>query len=578
MKKGLLSLACVSALSATANNSLGSLVLVPDNSVTSSGIVSEESASRNNPMVYDADKSLFVAGVFDTDFEGLEAIAASSYIIKKNSSLQAVWKVAIKGAATVTSLLSDGEGGVYAVGTIADEVEFTGTDGNTIVKEGLQDWGAYTTNQCVSFIAHFDAEGKLLNVGTITPEIDPALAELGMYFPEDGDVYCKINSIVKVGDKLYASALYTNKISTSDNSESLTSGYTDIWGMGFMFQANNAAVIIELDKKLEAKSFPFHIKSADRVEDAQQVNSVTMSADASDIYLGVVATGSEYYSSFGTTGEFTFSNDGMGTVGYGHIVFKINPETNTTSASTWENATDELFQINFIKSVKPAGDNLIVAGTFNSTLAFDETKTPVGADDMYVVSLSKSDLSLNWATVTNFDEGLATQKEEIFTGLEVSGNNIYLSGYGAAKADHALETPLSYILNAETGDIKAVNDDNYTFGVAATLDGSKIATAYSAGEPTSISFSDFNIEAAIEAGIEDVYGDASVNVVAYPNPATDILNFSQICNVEIFTIDGKSVTSAYEVSSVDVRALNAGIYFAVITVDGKTSTVKVIKK
>ena len=176
-----------SSLGLNAQTILDDIIISPNKTTSFNDIVTIENASRHNAMAYDAQKSLFVAGVFDTDFEGLEAIAASSYIIKKNSEFQVEWKVAIKGAATVTSLISDGQGGVYAAGTIADIVEFIGADGQSVEKEGYKESDAYTNSQCASFIAHYDATGKVINVATIIPTVDPALEETFMYYPEDGE-------------------------------------------------------------------------------------------------------------------------------------------------------------------------------------------------------------------------------------------------------------------------------------------------------------------------------------------------------------------------------------------------------
>ena len=574
MKKGLLSLACIASLGLNAQTILDDIIISPNKTTSFNDIVTIENASRHNAMAYDAQKSLFVAGVFDTDFEGLEAIAASSYIIKKNSEFQVEWKVAIKGAATVTSLISDGQGGVYAAGTIADIVEFIGADGQGVEKEGYTESGAYTNSQCASFIAHYDATGKVINVATIIPTVDPALEETFMYYPVDGDVYCKINSLALVNGKLYASAIFSNKISTSDNSSSVTAGYINYFGGYFLYMSNQSAVVIELNDNLEASAFPFILKAADEVYDEQKVNSIVMTSDNSDLYLGVVATGTQYSNSFGNNSEFTFSNDGLGTVGYGHIVFAVSPESKTTKSAHYESATDEMFPINFIKGIKATDESIILAGTFNNALAFDLDKTPVGADDMYVVSLSKNDLNINWTAVTNFDEGEATKNEEIFTAMTVSGDYVYLSGYASDKATHTLATPLSYVLDAKTGDIKAVDNSDYIFGLASAENGNKLAKAHTTAPMTGISFSDFGIT----SGISDNFADNSVKVSIYPNPVTETLYFTAQCDVEIFTIDGISVLKASDVSSVDVNTLVNGIYFVKTTIEGKSNVVKVIKK
>ena len=503
MKRGLLSLACVASLGINAQSALDGVMVNPNATTSFKDIVTIENASRQNAMAYDADKSLFVAGVFDTEFEGLEAIAASSYILKKSSDFQVVWKVAIKGAATVTALISDGKGGVYAAGTLADEVEFTGTDGVTITKVGYSEYEAYTTSQCASFVAHFDADGKVLNVGTIMSSVDSALEETFMYFPEDGDVFCKIGSLALVEGKLYASALFSNKISTADASESITAGVIDSYGGGFYYMSNQSAVVIEFNDNLQATAFPFTLKAANLVFDDQRVTSLAMTSDNSELYLAAVATGTQYNTSFGNSSEFEFFNDGEGLMGYGHIVFSVNPETKTTRSVNFESKTSETFQINFARSLKLIDENIVLAGTFNSALAFDLDKTPVGADDMYVVSLSRNDLSVNWTAVTNFDEGDSKNYEEIFTAMTATEDYIYLSGYSSDKLTHTLATPLSYIIDTKTGDMKKLEDNDYVFGLTSSADGNKFAKAHTSSEMTGITFTDFCLTSGISGSVVD---------------------------------------------------------------------------
>jgi len=68
---------------------------------------------------------------------------------------------------------------------------------------------------------------------------------------------------------------------------------------------------------------------------------------------------------------------------------------------------------------------------------------------------------------------------------------------------------------------------------------------------------------------------------AFPNPATDVLNFSsefEIATINVISLDGKVVASSNG-NSVNVSELTSGIYiYEAMTVDGQTATNKFVKK
>ena len=65
-------------------------------------------------------------------------------------------------------------------------------------------------------------------------------------------------------------------------------------------------------------------------------------------------------------------------MGYGHLVFSVNPETKTSKSVNFASITIETFQIKFSRRLKLIVDNIVLDGTFYSSLAFDFVKTPVG--------------------------------------------------------------------------------------------------------------------------------------------------------------------------------------------------------
>lgn len=80
-------------------------------------------------------------------------------------------------------------------------------------------------------------------------------------------------------------------------------------------------------------------------------------------------------------------------------------------------------------------------------------------------------------------------------------------------------------------------------------------------------------------GIGDRYKATMVDIIIYPNPATDKLMLNQKSDVEIFDITGKLVIKATKVSQVEVKDLVKGLYFVrVKDENNNTETKKFIKE
>jgi Secretion system C-terminal sorting domain len=84
------------------------------------------------------------------------------------------------------------------------------------------------------------------------------------------------------------------------------------------------------------------------------------------------------------------------------------------------------------------------------------------------------------------------------------------------------------------------------------------------------------------AGVDTVTKKA---LAVYPNPATDVLNVASqnevISNIQVYNLIGQQVISVAPnaaLATVNVSALNAGVYMVNTTVNGKTSTTKFIKQ
>ena len=190
----------------------------------------------------DKDGQLVASGAFSSDITigsvSLSPVGTSAYVAKYDVTGNPLWAVGIIGAANVVDIDVDESGDIFVAGTYADEVIFGTTSGDEIIKEGQMVDGAPTSKLNSSFIAKYDADGKLCNVQTFIAQIAPEVVETGMYLGDDGDCYFRINHIEAKGGNVYASAVYT--------------GITNVLGNEFHAYYNYAFGFMPLDLKSTA--------------------------------------------------------------------------------------------------------------------------------------------------------------------------------------------------------------------------------------------------------------------------------------------------------------------------------------
>ncbi len=571
---------CMTAVALAVNFAASaSVTMTETGSVSLDGIIANaENASSYSAMAYSG-SDLYVSGVYDTPFGGFDAIGASSYIIKYDANLAEIWKVSILGSATVTSMLADNDGGVYVAGTFADEVEFGSTDGNSAVRYGYQESGAYTVAQAASFIAHYDKDGVLLAVGDILPEHVPALDATGLYYPYDGDIYCTLNNLFEVDGTLYASAVFTGQLSNAESTQTAVSGSYDAFGIGY-YILSRAGVVIELNGELEAASFPVIVNNRDFSEliTSEEVRSLNATADDNMIYVGAISTGLTKFNVYGNeqTVNVPLSDTGIGYV-FGYTVASIDLDTHAVSVlKTFDPVTtDDEYISTSIDAITVSGDNLVVTGIFQGALGFNQQVAAVGSNDMFAASLNKSTFDVNWASATGFNEGDAIVNEEIMNGSVVSGNCVYLYGRSELKADYSPVAPLFYTVNPSNGEMTAQDFNDYTIGVAGSDGGALITRASTEAVVTGVKFTSYNVTGL---GVNTIGEDFGSAVVMYPNPVVDTMNFNVSCDVTVVSLDGRVVLKANDVTTLDVTGLNNGVYIVNAASEGETCTVKMIKK
>lgn len=540
-------------------------------------ILSAANVNNSNPVAVSAQGDMYATGLFTESFtfggKEIEAVATSSYLLKYGTDGAEKWGVALTGAATIKTITTDGAGNVYIAGNFADELTFGSTDGNTQVKEGIKMDGTPIADQAAGFVAKYDVNGVLKAVQSFVSKPLPELEATGIYFPEAGDYRFDINNIAYSDGKLYASASY--KGLTENNGFSFKGGYFDLDGGGFWYGDLVSGAVFSLNDQLEVDGILANMGvTGGKSTDLSSVQSVSFAVAEGKLYSGFVASGKQTLTIGSKEQAFDLSQEN-GVTEYGHILSIIDLADGSSSLTKKYSTTHDAYgNYCFIKSMLVKGDVLLLGGTFNAKLAFDQNIDAVSTNDLYVAVLNKNTLDVNNAVASKINEGDANSKKEEFGGMTVCGDYVYMIGHTAVIASHAVETPLTFWIDTTNGTMTQANPVNLATGVAAS--GTKLAIAQTQVADQKLENIFSLNEVSNATGISSTEQGAGVSV--YPNPVVDVLNFTTPCDVVIINLMGATVKQAENVSSLPVSDLISGQYIIKLTTEDGTSTVKVIKK
>lgn len=376
------------------------------------------------------------------------------------------WCSLILGSAVITAIEPDEEGGVFVAGNFADEAIVGGTDGNSYTITGFMLDGSYVENKSAAFFVHYDANGVVLNVQTILPEVSADLSETGMYYPEGASVFCHVKDLEYVNSSLYAALEFSNTIKTTDGLTSISSGSLDLEGWGFYFVECQAGAVAQLDGSLNVAAYPVVMSSGTfKTETSQnEVSSVSMTSADGHLYLGVTTTLSTYIKAFDNEQQnVTFSalTDLFSAVGF--YVADVDLSAKTLNLKSY-NADVENLTATEIARIAVSGDDLIVTGNFEGKLAFDNSVEATQHSDLFAASLDKSALTVNWTAATAYAEDKVGDNNRIGELLDASAivdGYVLLGGYTDSLSGHALCEPLLYAVQVSDGAIFNLGASEY---------------------------------------------------------------------------------------------------------------------
>lgn len=405
------------------------------------------------------------------------------------------WKVDIKSGSIINAILADNEGGVYIGGDFNEKITLGG-----ITLTGKKSENAEKTN---AFVAHISKEGKVLAAYAFVSTPNAEMVNNFNTYSQGDKVYCKLNSLAIADGKLYAGLIFTDVLSNAAGDVKVTSGTWNITGWGVGSDADFVAV--ELDAEtMQAKSFPVVFGGNGNYTDASYMGidtkSAKMASDGSNLYL--VASVNGYYSkaALQVNGEVkddpSFKSAGGINAFY---VASVNLSNNTSSAKVydgkygWVSGASSLVEPG-VASLTVKGDDLYIGGSFFQTFPFDTNVKAVGNTDIFFVSLKKSDLSVQKALASGYDEkSVGNDNEEKFSGFAIDGTQLSVYGGVASRKDvyspSTLSTPLKFTADmASATGLTAGSAEQYTTGAVLSADGKYTYTSLLNAAQTSVSY------------------------------------------------------------------------------------------
>lgn len=515
------------------------------------GVTSQDELYLQAPVCVDNAGSTYTTGQFSQPITigstTLENIANSAYLAKYNADGTAAWAIGLKGAATITSVATDENNNVYIAGTFADVVVVGSTDEKTQEIKGAEN----ETNKTASFIAAYNANGELQAVRSFLSQANADIAASGLYIPDTGYPYITIKHIEVSDGKVYVSATHTGDVSI-DN-VAWTGMYLNVFD--FMYSDLESGGIFSLNASdLTGGASVAHIGVADQLQSVQMgFENLGFTVDNGTVYLCFIGNGKMKYDAAGKSETIELTYDDMGSYEHGYIVSSIKGD-NVNTKTFHEAAHSESAAFNRIGALKVDGDNLYIGGTFFQQFAFDNQLNHEGGTDLFVAALNKDTFEPQWSAVSGLNEGDGKYFSENFTTMSVSDGAVSVYGYVLQDQDNAK---------------KITSALNYTFanGTATSNEGSLVTGTDIKGKTKAVR----SVDTESLAATLTVYGTATgiKDVPALESKRVgNTFYFDQATDVQVYDLQGRVLKQAQKVTSVNIDALQKGIY---VLTDGKSS-------
>ena len=520
-----------------------------------------EDINRGGAMAIDADGNSIVTGSYTKDLEFansyLESTATSAFIAKYDKAGKELWAAGLSGAATITTVTTDTEGNIYAAGVFADNVNILDAQGDTKATiTGM----ANQTSQVSGFIVKYNKDGEYVVSKVVVPNI--TCTDETYFMPEP---YFKPKKIEICGDNIIISASYQ---ASSQIDELVLEGQYGYQDWGYTFDVPTFG-IISLSNDFEKASLVAQLSSTDKQTTvgygAEDVNFAT---DGSKVYAGFVAYGSDLTlrSANGSKQIKDLLSETSGEeTKYEHAFVLATIEGgNITDTKIYHSKIDDNLKeakFNSIDEMAFQNGDLFLAGTFNETFPFDNSKAYKGGCDTYLACLNANDLSKSWALTSGYNEGDANKNAESVSGMAIYDDQVQLTGWSEATSGHKVISPLNFsVALGGTPSIMSIKDsDDATFITSVAQNGQNTLTqsdnkqvdGAEEGTYTYSFFADGNKPTAIK---QVLAGGNSISING------SVVTLAKAANVDLYSANGVLVKSAKNVSTMSLDNLANGVY------------------
>lgn len=541
MKKFLLTLGLVTAIYSANAQGLGSQAWTSNLTTfaTPSDIV------RTAPVAVSSDGSVITSGSFNLPLEvgdnDITPVGNSSFISKYTTTGTQQWLVALRGAATVTSVTTDGDGNVYAVGTLSGDVILTNASGaNAATIKGNDG-----SSQNAFFVVKYNSNGELVGhqEAVASTRTDIATAEDGFYIDEPNLV---ANNLKWKDGRIYFTLRYAG-VSTLAGL-SLSGDYLN--SEGLYLDIRKSSVLSLNASNLSDAQNHYTIGSNTQLLTTQQgVSSLNYVFGGDNLYVAAVATGPLVITTPNKTENVRFAVDADGKREFGFIFSEVN--SSVTLNTPYNSSTvDLLNNQNEINSMIVDNNNVYVGGIFNAPAVFGQERNIVGGSDSFVAAFSRSSNQLLWVGTSQLNDGSAGTSREAVTGLAIANNKLLLTGYTENTGNRTTTAGFAYSV-ADGGQFNSLNTNvvyslatNNNILVTSNVDATTlqtIFTAYTVDETTSINNSTL----------------ASTNTISRNG---DNLVFTQPTSAQVIDLQGRVVLSDNNTTQLSIASLQKGVY------------------
>lgn len=509
---------------------------------------------------------LYAAGNFNQSFTfaatSLEPIAESSYLLKFDAQGKEKWGIAFQGAVTITAITTNPTGDVYIAGVFASEIALGSTSGTSTTIKGIE--GKELNS---AFIAKYSAAGVLQHHNVFVPK--PITT--GELASDGGLPSFTINKMLFRDGKLYVT---TTNIGAEiqSGSVSLIGTYMNVFDvMATFLQKTYVLELSAADCTIQRIIYAAGAKPGVALLSRAYSSSIAFD-EAGKLYVGYVGSGNIDIE-VGTRKESKQFYTQDGAFGYNYVLTAIDPANLSSTEKLYETRHQKEYNRCLISNLEVSGNDLVVFGSFNDSLAFNPAIKPIASNDGFISILDKSTLTVRRSTATKIKEGdNVTKVAESVSATLVASDLAYIVttadsiSTGKRNKAYAMAFPLK-----EGEPIRKELPENH-FSVGASVSGDKVSWSVVNRKDKIITYLVSQLRQS------SIQRTEHLSVTAYPTVTDNTVMLSDVCNVQVMSLSGELIFALKHTSKVNLGHLATGVYLLHITHKDGTGVVKVMKK